>query len=594
LDSLAGSGVFGKWQRSRALDRGRVTVNASLNSVSSADTAVQVQVAQDRATTGAGNYISVIARKIGTTDYRVRLKVLSTGVVNATLFRSVNGVLTELQRIDVPGLSYTPGQVLNVCFRRQRVGDLDAARKNLAGGWRRARLVVDCQRQHCLVAGTRCGRDRYLRIGQRHQWTGRDQLRQLLGGCGRDSAARVVSASTLGEQIGEAGAVLDPTAESAVRRRVLVAHPSAELYGSDRVMLESVEAFVAAGCRVLVALPGPGPLVSEVSTRGGRVVYCPSPVLRKSALRPAGFLRLTAEATRGLGSGLALLLRARPEVVYVSTLTIPLWLLLARLTGCRTVCHVHEAEGSASIRLRRLLAAPMFAANAIVANSEFSRQVLGSAFPSLGSRTTVVYNGVLGPPSVPPSRQSIVGAVRLAYVGRLSERKGVDVAVSAVAELIRRGTPAELDIIGSIYPGYEWYEAELADQVQRLGLSDRVRLRGFENPVWPRLAEADIALVPSRWDEPFGNTAVEAVLAGRPLIVSDSSGLREAVAGVESAISVPPDDAGAIADAVEAMLSRWPDYSRLAMVNAAGAAGRFDPRRYRARITSILLRTCGC
>jgi glycosyltransferase involved in cell wall biosynthesis len=385
--------------------------------------------------------------------------------------------------------------------------------------------------------------------------------------------------------------VLDPAAGSAARRRVLVAHPSAELYGSDRVMLESLEGFVAAGWRVLVALPGPGPLVAEVSSRGGLVVYCPSPVLRKSALRPAGFLRLLADAARGFGSGLRLLRRARPEVMYVSTLTIPLWLLLARLTGCRTVCHVHEAEGSASVRLRRLLAAPLFAADTIVANSEFSRQVLGSAFQSLGARTSVVYNGVPGPPTVPATRESIVEPVRLVYVGRLSERKGVDVAVSAVAELIRRGTAAELDIVGSVFPGYEWYEAELVDQVNRLGLRDRVRLRGFENPVWPRLVAADIALVPSRWDEPFGNTAVEAVLAGRPLIASDSSGLREAVADFESVIRVPPGDAGAIAQAVQSMLGRWPDYSRRARSDAVAAARRFGPPRYRTRITSILRQT---
>ncbi|MBA3369139.1 MAG: PKD domain-containing protein [Geodermatophilaceae bacterium] len=92
------------------------TVNASLNSVSATDTAVQVSVALDRATTGAGNYVSVVARKVGTTDYRVRLRVLNTGVVNATLFRSVGGVLTELRRMDIPGLTYTPGQVLNVRF----------------------------------------------------------------------------------------------------------------------------------------------------------------------------------------------------------------------------------------------------------------------------------------------------------------------------------------------------------------------------------------------------------------------------------------------------------------------------------------------
>ncbi len=358
-------------------------------------------------------------------------------------------------------------------------------------------------------------------------------------------------------------------------------------------MLESVEAFVGAGWRVLVALPGPGPLVAEVSRRGGRVVYCASPVLRKSALRPAGFLRLIADAARGLGSGLTLLRHARPDVVYVSTLTIPLWLFLARLTGCRSVCHVHEAEGTASPRMRRLLGAPLFAAHAIVANSEFSRQVLGSAFESLGSRTAVVYNGVPGPPTVSAPRKRIVGTVRLVYVGRLSERKGVDVAISSVAELIRRGTAAELDIVGSVYPGYESYEAKLLELVDRLGLGARVRLRGFENPVWPRLAEADIALVPSRWDEPFGNTAVEAILAGRPLIVSDSSGLREAVAGFESVIRVPPDDASPVADAVESMLSQWPVYSRRALDDAAAAACRFGPTPYRAAITSILLRISG-
>lgn len=92
------------------------TVNASLNSVSSRDTAVQVAIALDRPTTGSGSYVSVVARKVGTTDYRVRLRVFDTGVVNATLFRSEGGVLTELRRMNIPGLTYSPGQVLNVRF----------------------------------------------------------------------------------------------------------------------------------------------------------------------------------------------------------------------------------------------------------------------------------------------------------------------------------------------------------------------------------------------------------------------------------------------------------------------------------------------
>ncbi len=367
-------------------------------------------------------------------------------------------------------------------------------------------------------------------------------------------------------------------------RRVLIAHPSAELYGSDRVMLESVDALVHHGWQVLVALPGPGALVDEVRERGVGVVLCPSPVLRKSALRPKGFLQLLRDGARGVVSGLALLRRARPDVIYVNTVTVPLWLVLGRLTRTRILCHVHEAEGSASALLRKVLAAPLFLAHKIIANSEFSRGVIASAFESLGERTTVIYNGVVGPPQAGPTRASIDGALRLLYVGRLSERKGVDVAVSALAELVDRGTPAELDIVGAVFTGYEWYEAQLIDQVRRLGVAGQVRLRGFENPVWPRLAEADIALVPSRWDEPFGNTAVEAILAGRPLITSDTGGLREAVAGFESVIRVVPGDAEAVADAAESMLARWSDYRELACADAELAASRFAPARYRALI----------
>lgn len=378
------------------------------------------------------------------------------------------------------------------------------------------------------------------------------------------------------------------SAARATRRRVLVAHPSTELYGSDRVMLESIEGFVAAGWQVLVALPGSGPLIAEVTRRGATVVRCPSPVLRKSALRPRGFLRLMAEAARGTVYGLRLLRRARPDAVYVSTLTVPLWLLLARLSRRRALCHVHEAEGSASMPLRRLLALPLFAAHSIVANSEFSRGVLGSAFASLARRTTVIYNGVAGPPSHSAARIRIEGPVRLLFVGRLSERKGVDLAVDAVAELNRRGTAAELDIVGAIFPGYEWYEQQLVAQVHRSGLGDHVRMRGFQDPVWPLLAEADIALVPSRLDEPFGNTAVEAALSARPLITSDTSGLREAAAGLSGVIRVPPGNASAIADAVESMLARWTDYRRLASADALDAACRYSPQAYRTRIVSSL------
>ena len=54
---------------------------------------------------------------------------------------------------------------------------------------------------------------------------------------------------------------------------VLVAHPGAELYGSDRVLLESVSALVVDGWRVVVTVPGSGPLLAAIFERGGEVAH---------------------------------------------------------------------------------------------------------------------------------------------------------------------------------------------------------------------------------------------------------------------------------------------------------------------------------
>lgn len=92
------------------------TVNAALNSTSSANTAVQVSVSLDRAATGSGNYVSVLARRVGNDDYRVRLRFYADGSVDASVGRSIGGVFTAIQRFVISGLSYAPGQVLNVRF----------------------------------------------------------------------------------------------------------------------------------------------------------------------------------------------------------------------------------------------------------------------------------------------------------------------------------------------------------------------------------------------------------------------------------------------------------------------------------------------
>ncbi len=370
---------------------------------------------------------------------------------------------------------------------------------------------------------------------------------------------------------------------------VLFAHPSGELYGSDRVLLESVSALVDAGRRVVVTLPVGGPLVAHLRARGAETVICPSPVLRKSALRPAGFAKLIGDVVVGAVRGSALISKERPSLLFVNTVTIPLWILLARLRGLAVLVHVHEGEASASRLVKRVLAFPLLFANRIVANSRFSVGVLAGSFRRFAT-TTVVYNGVPGPETVDAPREHLDGDLKVAYVGRLSPRKGVDVALDAVARLNDQGIPATLDLVGAVYPGYEWYEEQLREQATKLGIENRVGFSGFRDSVWEAIAGSDIMVVPSRVDEPFGNTAVEAILGGRPVIASATSGLIEATSGYECAETVTPGDPAALASAIAGAAQRWDGVAERIQRDISRANARHAPSVYRSQIADIVER----
>ena len=369
---------------------------------------------------------------------------------------------------------------------------------------------------------------------------------------------------------------------------MLVAHPSADLYGSDRVLLESVTGMVSHGWHVVATVPASGPLVAELVARGAEVELCPAPVLRKSALRPRAFARFVLEVVRSIPPGCRLIARSRADLVFVNTLTIPTWLVLGRLMRRRVACHVHEAEGSAAPLLRRLIALPLVLAHQIIVNSAFSLDVLATAVPRLRGRATVVYNGIPGPTAPVRARQDPQPPVRLLFVGRLSPRKGPQVAVAAAELLHRCGRPVRLDLLGAVFPGYEWFEAELRASVAAAGLDDSVRFLGFDASVWPHLRDADIVVVPSVVDEPFGNTAVEAVLAARPLVVSSTSGLREASAGYASAWLVEPDRPDLLAEAVLTILDDWDHVRAAAWSDAEIARDRHSTTRYQQEVVRVL------
>jgi glycosyltransferase involved in cell wall biosynthesis len=139
----------------------------------------------------------------------------------------------------------------------------------------------------------------------------------------------------------------------------------------------------------------------------------------------------------------------------------------------------------------------------------------------------------------PPDEIPQDGPLLLA-ICRLEPQKGVDVAIRALAEIPN----ARLVVLGE---GPQRAELEqLAD--------DRVHLLGRVPDVAAWLRRADVLVHPVRW-EGFGLALLEAMLASLPIVATNVSSIPEIVADGETGVLVPPDDASALADAVNRVLA---------------------------------------
>ena len=181
--------------------------------------------------------------------------------------------------------------------------------------------------------------------------------------------------------------------------------------------------------------------------------------------------------------------------------------------------------------------------------SEHTRSRADQAPWTLG-RTTTTWCGIntddfppVGPEADRRARDS--WSWRLLHVGRIDERKGVDVAIRALARLPETAT---LELLGR---GDDAHLAELHALAEELGVADRVRIDVADRSgLAERYVAADVVLFPPRWEEPFGLVPVEAMACGTPVVATGTGGSDEFLLHEGNCLRVPVDDDEALAAAV--------------------------------------------
>ena len=167
------------------------------------------------------------------------------------------------------------------------------------------------------------------------------------------------------------------------------------------------------------------------------------------------------------------------------------------------------------------------------------------------------------PPPLPPQSRER----RILFAGRVVADKGADSFVAACAEALPELPGWEAVMIGADRFRPDSPETPFTEALRPRARAAGVTLAGFRDheTVMEELSRAAIAVVPSRWQEPFGLAALEAMANGAALVSTRRGGLAELTEDVSVAIEA--DDVSGIA---QAMISLARDPERRAALSRAG------------------------
>ena len=162
----------------------------------------------------------------------------------------------------------------------------------------------------------------------------------------------------------------------------------------------------------------------------------------------------------------------------------------------------------------------------------------------------------------------------LAFAGRLTAQKALEVAVAAV-ELCEGVT----FLVAGDGPERERLERVAGPRVRFLGAVSR-------HEVLELFAASDAALLSSSWEN-FPHAVVEALAVGTPVIATDVGGVSEVVRDGENGLLVPPGDPEALAGAVRRLVGDRALAARLRAASVPSVAA-YSPERIFARLAEVL------
>lgn len=370
--------------------------------------------------------------------------------------------------------------------------------------------------------------------------------------------------------------------------KILLVFPVGERGGAERVFAAIARHLDRSRFEPVAWFLRPGSLVQEIQAGGVRTYL--DPITRLSD--PVNYWRTVR-------AGQQLIVNESVQLVLSSLGYGHLYGGAAAL--CAGVDAIWWQHGIASLTNWVDQLAVTIPARLVITSSYVAARAHADAFSLNGTPLVVIHPGIEPAPSMVWDRQAVLQefdieprATIIGAISRLQRGKGHDVLIRAASLLIQRYPQLRFLVVGSeLFNRTEGYQSELKRFAAELGVADHIIFTGFRHDIDRLLSAIDIFVHPATAPESFGLAVVEAMAAGKPVIVTDVGGPRETVIDGRTGVIIRPHDVHQLVETLTMLIERPSWRETLGQAARARALEHFSQWTMLRKVESVLEATLG-
>jgi glycosyltransferase involved in cell wall biosynthesis len=344
---------------------------------------------------------------------------------------------------------------------------------------------------------------------------------------------------------------------------IAVFHPSAELYGADRILVNALKAIPnAINKKVYLFRGGPLTRLIEAEVENSEVIIkTDMPVIYRKIFTPFGIVKFASQWIQFL-----FFLRKENHKNqftsgYVNTLSCSFILPLLAILRIKRFVHVHEIIDSPKV-IGGLTAwiAQLFS-NKIVCVSNAVLLGLKRYVKHIDVKGVVIHNGIS---AIEVNKKKKSDTINFYLFGRIKPEKGQWFLIEALATISKEKLKnTKFVLMGGVVDGQENVLLELEEKIRAYGLANHVEIRDFVPNIADAMSDADVCLIPSLMKDPFPTTVLEAMSAAKPVITTNHGGAKEAVLDQETGFLVHPNNTEELANSIVNLINRKKELPQL-------------------------------